>query len=165
MDKESIEKNLADAFSEESRMASRYAAFVLKAEQDGHPQLARLFRAMTSGKSVHSRRFLYLLRGKIGTTEENLEAALENELRIVKALQKMGEEAKQAATAVKKAFIQSRKVNAEYAEFLRAAMKDLLAGTDSVYYACQICGHIHKDEVPENCPVCKAVPGRFEKLV
>jgi len=165
MGKEIIEKNLAVAFSEESKMASRYAAFDLKAEQDGYPQLARLFRAMKNAKSVHSRRFLYLMRGKIGTTEENLKAALENEVRVVDAYHGMGEEAKQAATAVKKAFIQSRKVNAEYVEILRTAAKDLLAGTESIYYVCQICGHIHKDEVPESCPVCKAVPGRFEKLV
>ena len=162
---EKLQRNLAAAYSEESRMGSRYDAFVLKAEQEGYPQLARLFRALSRVKSVHSRRFLYLMRGKIGETEKNLKAALEEELRVLEAYGEMAAEAKRAATAVKKAFIQSRKVNGECSEMLRAAARDLLRGDDSVYYVCQICGHIHRDEVPENCPVCKAVPGRFERLI
>ncbi|MBU2497373.1 MAG: rubrerythrin family protein [Proteobacteria bacterium] len=165
MRKEKIEKNLAHAFSEESKMGSRYGAFVLKAEQEGYPQLARFFRAVANAKSVHARRFLYLLRGKIGTTQENLKLALEGEVAAGETLLGMIEEAKGASKAVKKAFIQSNKTDGEYARLLDEARRDMLTGTETVYYVCQICGHIHKNDVPENCPVCKAVSGRFKKLL
>jgi rubrerythrin len=66
---ERVVKNLASAFASESKAAVRNAAFALKADQEGHPQLARLFRAVADADSVHARRFLLLMRGKIGTTE------------------------------------------------------------------------------------------------
>ena len=165
MRKEEIERNLAHAFSEESKMASRYGAFVLKAEQEGYPQLARLFRALANAKSVHVRRFLYLMRGKIGSTEENLRLAFEGELAAGETLTAMIEEAKSASKAVKKAFIQSNKTDGEHAQLLEKARRDMLPGTETIYYVCQICGHIQKNEAPEKCPVCKAVSGRFKKLL
>ncbi|MDP6180172.1 MAG: ferritin family protein, partial [Desulfatiglandales bacterium] len=53
---EKIEKNLVYAFAAESKAAVRNEAFAVKAEREGHPGLARLFRAMTDAKSVHSHR-------------------------------------------------------------------------------------------------------------
>jgi rubrerythrin len=75
------------------------------------------------------------------------------------------EAAKGAGKAVKKAFIHSMHTDGENAEIYKAAMEDMLAGSDRVYYVCQICGHIHLGEIPENCPVCHAVRGRFKEVV
>ena len=66
------EKNLAYAFSAESKAAARNYVFAKKAEAEGYTQAARLFRAVSDAESVHSRKFLMLMRGKIGSTEENL---------------------------------------------------------------------------------------------
>ena len=27
------------------------------------------------------------------------------------------------------------------------------------------CGHIHEDLIPGNCPICRAVAGRFKRVV
>jgi rubrerythrin len=35
---------------------------------------------------------------------------------------------------------------------------------DQAYYVCQICGHVTLGFIPENCPVCHAVPGRFKRV-
>jgi len=75
------EQNLAVAFAAESKAAARNAAFAQKAEVEGYSQIARLFRAVSDAESVHARRYLMLMRGKIGSTEENLKAAFENEIR------------------------------------------------------------------------------------
>lgn len=162
---EKIEKNLANAFAAESRAAVRYEAFAIKAEREGYPGLARLFRVMTDAKSVHSRRFLLLMRGKIGTTEENLEAALQNEIKAgEEEYPEMVQDAGEGSTAVKKAFTQSMNTDGEHAEIFKNAMKDLLAEREVEYYVCRICGHISENFVPENCPICRAVRGRFKKV-
>ena len=163
---ERIKKNIAHAFAEESKGADRNAAFVLKSEQEGYPHLARLFRAVAGAKSVHSRRFRLLLRGKIGSTEENLKEAFQDEIDAVeKDYPPMVEDARAASKAVKKAFIQSRKTDAEFSSLFQEALKNMENETDREYYVCQICGHIHIGFVPQNCPICRAVPGRFKKVV
>jgi len=153
-------------FARESRGAARNAAFVLKAEQEGYEGLARLFKAAEQAKSVHARRFLNLLRGKIKGSTENLREALESELHAAAELYPgMVQEAGKSPTAVKKGFIQSMKADQELVGLYKEAMEDMRKGEETVYYVCQICGHIHKNSIPRNCPVCKAVPGRFKQLL
>jgi len=67
------EKNLAYAFAAESKAAVRNAAFAGKADREELPQIAKLFRAVSEAESIHARRFLLMMRGKIGSTEDNLE--------------------------------------------------------------------------------------------
>jgi rubrerythrin len=162
---ERIEENLAEAFAAESKAAARNEAFALKAESEGYPELAHLFRAVANSESVHARRFLNLMRGKIGTTEANLQAAYENEIRAKdEKYPAMVQDAKEASKARKKAFVQSMHTDGEHAEFLKLAMEDKLAGRQTDYYVCQICGHISENSIPDNCPICKAVPTRFKKV-
>ena len=162
---EKIKKNMARAFAEESKSSVRDAAFALKAERDGFPELASLFRAIADAESVHARRFLLLMRGKIGDTKENLDAALSNEAYAAEtAYPPMVEDARGESKAIKKAFMQSMKTDGEHAEFYKDAMDDMLKGRDVEYFVCQICGHIHVGSVPDNCPVCKAVAGRFKRV-
>ena len=160
-----MNKNLSKAFSAESKASIRTVAFALKAEHEGYPDMARLFRAVADAQSVHARRFLYLMRGKIGGTEENLEAALQDEAEVTKELYPdMVQAAKSASKAVKKAFSQSLHTDAEHAKLYENKRTDLSSPSESEYYVCQICGHIHMGFVPENCPVCHAVSGRFKKV-
>ena len=70
---EKTEKNLAYAFAAESKAAVRNEAFAKKADKDNYPQIGRLFRAVSEAESVHARKFLLLLMGKVRSTEENLE--------------------------------------------------------------------------------------------
>ena len=52
-----------------------------KAEMVGYQQIRLLFRAVSEAESVHARRYLMLMRGKIGSTEENLETAFQNKIK------------------------------------------------------------------------------------
>jgi rubrerythrin len=160
-----IEKNLSLAFASESKAAVRNEAFALLAEKEGYTQLARLFRAVANADSVHAHRFLLLTRGKIGNTEANLKEAYRNESRAREEYAPMNEAAKEAPKAVKKAFAQSMKTDMEHAELYEGAMEGFLKRKEVDYYVCQICGHIHEGFAPENCPVCRAVRGRFKRIV
>ncbi|MCJ7665370.1 MAG: rubrerythrin family protein, partial [Actinobacteria bacterium] len=48
------EKNLAEAFAGESQANRKYLAFAKKADEEGHPQSARLFRAAADAETVHA---------------------------------------------------------------------------------------------------------------
>ncbi|MFC1535495.1 rubrerythrin family protein, partial [Thermodesulfobacteriota bacterium] len=157
---EKTEKNLAYAFAAESKASVRNAAFAMKAEKEGLPQIARLFRAVSDAEAVHANRYLLLMRGKIGSTEENLKTAFENEIKantegypsLIKDASDEG-----ASSGVLKAFSQSRDVENRHAELYQNAMNDMLADRFSDYYVCRICGYISEEHAPENCPICGAV--------
>ena len=163
---EKTQKNLAYAFAAESKAAARNNAFAAKADQEGYSQIARLFRAVSEAESVHARRYITLLRGKIGSTEENLEAAFQNEIKanvdeyptLIKDASE--EEQKVAMTA----FTQSRDVESTHADLYKKAMNDMLAERDTKYFVCQVCGYIAEDQAPEKCPVCGAVQSKFKKM-
>jgi len=160
------EKNLTHAFAAESKASARNSALALKAGLDGYPQIAHLFRAVSEAESVHARRYLHFIRGKIGSTEENLEAAFNNEIKAhVEEYPKFIKDAsEERIKSVEEAFSQSRDVENRHAELYKKAMNDMLSDRQAVYYVCQVCGYISEDEAPDNCPICGAVKGKF-KLV
>jgi rubrerythrin len=163
---EKTEKNLAYAFAAESKAAVRNGAFARKADMENYPQIARLFRAVSDAESVHARKYLMLLRGKVGSTEENLERAFQNEIRAnveeyPKLIKDAGDEGAKGAL---NAFSQARDVESRHAELYKKAMSDMLADRQTDYYVCQSCGYVSEDEAPERCPICGAVTTRF-KLV
>ncbi len=164
---EKTEKNLSKAFAAESKASMRNQAFALKAEKEEYIQAAKLFKAVADSESVHANRFLLLMRGKIGSTEENLQTAFENEIKanadeypqIIREAEEEG-----SNNAVMKALTQTRDVEDRHAQLYKSMMNDMMEGRDTDYYVCQICGYICENEVPENCPVCGAVKSRFKLI-
>ena len=77
-----LEKALKEAFAAESKAYIRNLAFARQAQKEGYPLAAKLFRAVAESEKVHANEYLikYLL-GVIGTTEENLQTAFENEIK------------------------------------------------------------------------------------
>ena len=157
------EKNLAYAFAGESKAAVRNKAFAQKAEKEGYSQIARLFRAVSDAESVHARRYLNLIRGKIGSTEANLEAAFQNEIRanVEEYAVLIKDAAEEAHKVALTAFTQSRDVEAGHAELYKNAMNDMLMDREVDYYVCQVCGYVCEDAPPEKCPICGAIQEKF----
>jgi len=163
---EKTEKNLAYAFAAESKAAIRNDAFAKKADMEGYTQIARLFRAVSDAESVHARKYLLLMRGKVGTTEENLDTAFHNEIKAnVEEYPKLIKDASdEGHKGALQSFSHARDVESGHAGLYRKAMSDMLAERETKYYVCQVCGYINEDLAPENCPVCGAVKSKF-KLV
>jgi len=65
---------LKEAFAGESQANRKYLAFAAKANQEGFPQVARLFRAAAEAETVHAHNHLRALNGIRGTKENLLEA-------------------------------------------------------------------------------------------
>jgi rubrerythrin len=160
------EKNLAYAFAAESKASVRNATFARKADMEGYSQIARLFRAVSDAESVHARRYLLMMRGKIGSTEENLETAFQKEIQAnveeyPKLIKDASEEDKKSAL---KAFSHSRDVENRHAQLYKKAITDMLADRETEYYVCQVCGYVSEDEAPDKCPICGAVIEKFKRV-
>ena len=150
--------DLALAFTLESRASARNQAFALKAEQEGRAQEARLLRAAARGQSVAARRLLMLLRGKISSTDENLAEAFEQEL--PERLQVYADYRARAAGPAKGAFSQALEIGRRQQELFQR----LKNNQPDSYQVCTICGCLVLGDHAESCPVCGAVPEKFEAI-
>ena len=81
------EDNLKEAFASESQANRRYLYFAQKADVDGYPEVAALFRSIAEGETGHAFGhfdFLAVVGDPItgtpvGSTEENLRTAIAGE--------------------------------------------------------------------------------------
>ena len=69
------DKNLGEAFAGESQANRRYIFFAAKADTEGYPQVARLFRAAAEAETVHARNHFNAMDG-VGSTKANLNAGI-----------------------------------------------------------------------------------------
>ena len=52
------EEGLKEAFAGESQANRKYLAFAKKADKEGYPQIAKLFRAAAAAETVHAHNHL-----------------------------------------------------------------------------------------------------------
>jgi rubrerythrin len=71
-------ENLAAAFAGESQANRRYLAFARKADKEGLPQIAKLFRAAAESETIHALNHLGVM-GEIKSTPDNLTKAVSGE--------------------------------------------------------------------------------------
>ena len=74
----SITANLNEAFAGESQASQKYRAFARRAEQDGLPNVARLFRAAADAENIHAQGHFRTMDG-VNATRDNLQAAIAGE--------------------------------------------------------------------------------------
>lgn len=163
--KERTAKNIHTAFVEEAKAHQRLLMFAKRAEKEGLPQIAHLFRAVAAAEGVHSRRHFALMES-IADTQNNLERAFQletavNGIHYPKMLQESEEEDEKAATVV---FSQARDVEGAHAKLYKNALNHLIAERSTEYYVCTVCGHVAERKPPENCPICNALKSSFRKV-
>ena len=162
---EKTKKNLMEAFAGESQANRKYLAFASKAEQEGYPGVAKLFRAAAAAETVHAHAHLRALGG-INTTKDNLKEAISGETHeFVNMYPKMIEEARTEGEKVaEKSFIFANEVEQIHAGLYRKALDNLDNFPVKDYYVCSVCGYTVADEAPEKCPVCGAMKKAFNKV-
>jgi len=158
--------DLMAAFAGESQANRKYLAFAKKADEDGFPQVAKLFRAAAAAETVHAHNHLRAA-GEVKTTEENLKAAVAGEhyenSEMYPAFIKDAE-----ADGDKKAlrsFNYANEVEKIHEELYKAALANLGKETEVYdYYICPVCGFTHARTAPEVCPICGCPGAKFEKV-
>ena len=160
-------ENLQAAFAGESQANRKYLAFAKKADSDGFPQVAKLFRAAADAETVHAHAHLRVMGG-IKTTQENLQAAVEGEGHefqkmypgFVAEAQQEGN--KPALMSFQNAMVVEEIHYGLYGEALNAVQ----SGSDlpeTKIFVCQICGNT-VGEAPDKCPICHATKAKFTEI-
>jgi rubrerythrin len=159
-------EDLKAAFAGESQANRRYLAFAKKADEEGYPQVAKLFRAAAHAETIHAHNHLRALGG-IQSTAENLETAISGEHYEVETMypefmqDAEKEEVKRALTS----FHWAWEVEKVHEELYREALDCLQDGLEEAdYYVCPVCGYVHRNSAPEKCPVCGTPGKRFEVI-
>ena len=158
-------KNIKIGFVAESQAHLRNLAFAMKAEQEGYPQMAKLFRAIAEAEAVHAFNHLRLL-GVVSGTQENLESAFERENLAASTYPQFIREANEEGnTGIATIFSYSHAVEKGHAQLYKKALGHMMAESETEYYVCQVCGHVSDGVLPDECPVCGAGKEKFRRVV
>jgi rubrerythrin len=160
--------NLQAAFAGESQANRKYLAFAAKAEAEGRPQIAKLFRAAAAAETVHAHAHLRVMGGVKGTAD-NLQVAVEGE---AYEFQKMYPEFLKEAEAEKNqaaviSFRNAMAVEKIHHDLYAEALESLKAGKDLPnveIFVCEVCGNTVKGKAPDKCPICGARKEKFSKV-
>lgn len=158
--------DLMAAFAGESQANRKYLAFAKKADDEGHPQIARLFRAVAHAETIHAHNH-FRRAGEVHTTEENLKTAIAGEhyenSEMYPAFMKDAEA--EGESQALKSFHWANEAEKVHEVLYKEALETLgKPGEEYDYYICPVCGYTHKRSAPEKCPVCGTLGSKFEKV-
>ncbi len=162
------DENLKSAFAGESQANRRYLAFARKAEQEGFPQAARLFRAAAEAETIHA--ITHLTRmGEIKSTLENLQTALGGEtFEFTKMYPEYLATAKQEGKKDPAwSFDVANKVEQVHGKLYQKAIDAVSNKTDlpkTEMYVCCNCGNTVEGSPPDFCPICGMPRSTFFKV-
>ena len=149
---------LAQAFVRQSLAAAKNRVRAQKAAQDKDPGQA-VFLALAQAQEVQAKKALMLLRGRIGTTAENLAEALQESRELaVETLPWTVLAQAEGDRAAGALLVQMARALASH---LGLAAREDAQDAPLEYHVCSICGYIHAGSQPGRCPVCQALPEKF----
>lgn len=158
-------ENLQEAFAGESQANRKYLAFAKKADEDGYPQIARLFRAAAEAETVHAHAHLRVMKGVKGTAD-NLKAAIEGEgLEFQEMYPKFLIQAeKEKNQGAAESFANALAVERIHHNLYKEALETLNSGKDAPkasIFVCSVCGNTVIGGPPEKCPICTSPKKKF----
>jgi rubrerythrin len=168
--------NLASAWQGESNAKLRYQLFAAKAEQEGEKHAARLFRAASKAEEIHAAKHAKAITSlggtipdlvreetAVGTTSENLEAAIKGETyegqKMYPGFLATAEE--EGATKAVKTFDRALQVEGDHAMLFATALRLIGTGVDSGFSVCPVCGLTVEDQAYEECEICEEDASEF----
>jgi rubrerythrin len=166
MSESKTQQDLAAAFAGESQANRKYTAYAIKADAEGHPAAARLFRAAAEAETIHALAHFRNM-GMVGTTAENLKAAIGGETYEAEEMYPtfagdIRAEGNEKLAGLLTAIGAVEKV---HADLYRDALENLdREAPDTAYYVCTVCGHVAKGSVPDECPVCRSKSQAYRRV-
>ena len=159
-------ENLKTAFAGESQANRKYLAYAAKAEKDGFPQVARVFRAAADAETLHALAHLNSMGG-VGSTLDNLKDAIAGETHeYTEMYPPMVVQAEKEGHRGKNMLKWANAVEKVHAELYQQALEAVQAGKDlstMEIYICPVCGHLELGAQPAKCPVCGLAGAKFGK--
>jgi rubrerythrin len=174
--------NLQAAYKGEITANAKYIAYAQKAEQEGYPQIASLYKAISAAELIHAGNHqAVLLESKVivppikpeftvKTTKENLEGDIKGEAYEVTSMYpdfiKSAENANNqlAILSFTYAMKTEKKHNLMYIETFNALQINSVKTLPSVFYVCTLCGNTYPNEAPSRCSFCMTKSDKFLKI-
>jgi rubrerythrin len=171
--------NLTTAYHGETNANNRYTLFAQKADAEGYAQVAKLFRAAAQAEAIHRdfhRNAIVNLGGKpgdvpldevkVGTTKENLEAAIKGESYERDSMYpEFITQAKQDnATIAIRSLTFAKTAETGHAKLFQEALTNLGHNASADYFVCSVCGLTTTSLPPKNCPSCHNGAEKFMKV-
>ncbi len=160
--------NLKAAFAGESQANRTYLAFAKKAEKDGFPQVARLFRAAGEAETIHAHAHLRALDG-VKDTAENLGVAIAGEAHEFQSMypgflaEAKEEGNKRAEISFRNALAVEKIHHRLYSEALEA-VKNGVDLENATIHICPVCGNTVIGGVPDKCEICGVAGAKFIEI-
>lgn len=178
-------KNLLAAFNGESNASARYAAFAIKADEEGYLKVGSLFRAASRAEQIHASNHAEVIEklgGKavatieaavVKSTVENLQVAIAGELYEVDVMYPdfLNEAEAQKNAAARRTFRFAFEAEKEHAQLFTKALEHIQHCVDqscqklsnkATYYVCPVCGFTADKVEFDRCPVCGHKKEEFE---
>ncbi|MEO8515845.1 MAG: ferritin family protein [Flavobacterium sp.] len=174
--------NLQAAFKGESNASATYAAFSKKAVEEGHKEIAMLFKAASNSEKIHAANHKAVLEEmgvtaepvvldvKVNSTKENLEAAIKGEsyevAEMYPSFLKMANAADNQLAMV--TFNYAYKTEKKHKAFYEKALAALETNTDktlpTTYFICPTCGNTYDTTAPKRCGISMTSGEKFIKI-
>lgn len=171
--------NLRSAYGGESMAHMRYGIWGDRAQKDGFPNTARLFRAIAAAETIHAGNHFREL-GKeagdylcasggvfgLGSTSQNLQGGINGETFEIDEMYPVYlEGAKfQGEKGAERSFHYALSAEKTHAALFRKAKEAVDGGSDvklGPVHVCPVCGWTHEGELPDTCPICGAKKEMF----
>ncbi len=152
-------EDLQAAFAGESQANRKYLAWAKQADREGHPGIARLFRAVAAAETIHAHTHFRTM-GQINATAENLKAAIAGEHYEVVTMYPdfIADAQTEDQAKAERSFEWAWEVEKVHEQLYTQALQQIENGDEPkelTYWVCNTCGHTHVgDTPPERCPVC-----------
>jgi rubrerythrin len=173
--------NLQAAHNGESNARAKYLAFAARADQDGYPSVAALFRAAAEAEAIHAANHAVIIKEMGGTpeatidtvdvqsTEENLRAAIKGEIYERDTMYPEFIRNAKAANvpAAVRTFMHALAAEASHARLYTENLNGLakLKGQAAFEYkVCPVCGYTTPKRDLKSCPTCGAPREKFKQV-
>ena len=169
------------AFSGESQARNRYTYYASTAKEEGYEQIYYIFKETAENEKEHAKMFLKYIKGtpvevcakyitKLGTTKENLEAAIEGEheenTNLYPTFAQVAEE--EGFPEIAETFKHVTEVEFCHEERFKKLLENIeenkvFKKDSEVEWKCLNCGYRPKGKnAPKICPSCKHEQAYFE---
>lgn len=176
--------NLRNAHGGESMAHMRYKIWGDTVEQEGRPNVARLFRAIASAETIHATNHFRELKNEVGDSlcasmavfglggaSQNLQRGINGETyEITEMYPTYLETARfQKEKGAELSFHYALSAEKTHAELFRKAKQAIDSGKKDVELGpiriCLVCGWTHEGDIPDKCPICGATRDKFQTFV
>lgn len=162
------DENLKGAFKGESYAHMKYMAYAQQAEDEGEPQISKIFKTAAKAERVHALNQM-AAQGWVPTSKENLEDAIQGETDectevYPKFIETAREENRAEAVTSLKWVKQVEEIHKEMFEDALEKLEEDEELGEKDYYVCMNCGYPEEGAPPKSCPICGAPKSMFEEV-